>query len=129
MGNIAVMWTLPRADRDIKQKAGAIGERWKNTACLRDSRLRSERYLGWRRTTSDDSADLFNRPAHHWLEKTPRTLRRRLHLEPSVSPPRREASRRALTLTDYLAGHRVRGLVAGFVLWLKLCRDGVLLQA
>ena len=69
----------------------------------------------------------FNWPARHWPEKTPRTLRRWLRLEPAISRPRHAASRRALIPADYLAPPKVRALAAGFFLGGKVCRAGVLL--
>jgi len=63
-----------------------------------------------------DASDCLNRQARHWPERTLRTLRRWQRLERVLSPPRHEASRRALTLADYLAGCRARALVAGFFL-------------
>jgi hypothetical protein len=63
-----------------------------------------------------DASNCLNRQARHWPERTLRTLRRWQHLERVLSPPRHEASRRALTLADYLAVCRARALVAGFFL-------------
>ena len=88
MGIIGAMWTLPRAEQDIKQNAQLVADFGSarpagGTPSSEMGRIplrarllsRSERYRGRCRRRSDDTSDLFSMLAHHWLGKIPRTLR------------------------------------------------------
>jgi hypothetical protein len=123
----------PLSDRPRKRRLPGSKESKTNSRALRVGTMdaRHERQQGRRPLANPDgpgqsgtpplerrpdASDCLNRQARHWPERTLRTLRRWQHLERVLSPPRHEASRRALTLADCLAGCRARALVAGFFL-------------
>ena len=116
MGNIAAMWTLPRAERDIKQNAQLVAD-FAVPGQVRPDQARWEEYRYVRASRVDQSATVAGAEEGVMIPRTcsvcwritgwERLLGRFVDgciFSPEVSPPRHEASHQTLTPPDYLAG-------------------------